>query len=226
MVHATDTRRSAISVGVIDSNVIAHAGVKPLVAKSGNRIRIAECYGSPGQFMATDTDHAPSVDVVLFDVDVDQRGPDFESLAKIIRRGHPVVVYTELANDEVILTCLDLGAASYVIKSEACQHLIEALNSAHQQIPYVAPRMGRALLNHKRLGRPGLSQREREVVVAWFKNGSVEGVAEALLIEPSTVRTHLQRVRAKYASVGRAAPTKAALIARALQDGLLRVGDL
>jgi hypothetical protein len=33
-------------------------------------------------------------------------------------------------------------------------------------------------------------------------------------------------VRAKYASVGRAAPTKAALIARALQDGLLRVGDL
>jgi DNA-binding NarL/FixJ family response regulator len=226
MVYATDIRRSVISVAVIDSNVIAHAGVRPLVAKSGNRIRIAECYGSPAQFIAAPPEHRHAVDVVLFDLDVDRQGPDFESLAKLIAGGHRVVVYTELANDEVILTSLDLGAASYVIKSEVSQYLIEALNSAHQQIPYVAPRMGRALLNHKRLGRPGLSHREREVLVAWFRNGSIEGVAEALRIEPSTVRTHLQRVRAKYASVGRAAPTKAALIARALQDGLLRVGDL
>lgn len=226
MVYATDTRRSALSVAVIDSNVIAHAGVKHLVAKSGNRIRIAECYGSPDQFIGAYPEPAPSVDVVVFDLDVDRKGPDFESLAKIIGCGHRVVVYTELANDEVILTSLDIGAASYVIKSEVSQYLIEALTSAHQQIPYVAPRMGRALLNHKRLGRPGLSHREREVLVAWFRNGSIEGVAEVLRIEPSTVRTHLQRVRAKYAAVGRAAPTKAALIARALQDGLLRVGDL
>ncbi len=95
------------------------------MAKSGNRIRIGECYGSPDQFFAAHPERAGTVDVVLFDVDVDRQGPDFESLAKITGSGHRVVVYTELANDEVILTSLDLGAASYVIKSEACQYLIE-----------------------------------------------------------------------------------------------------
>ena len=35
-----------------------------------------------------------------------------------------------------------------------------------------------------------------------------------------------QRARAKYAAVGRPAPTKAALIARAVQDGILSIEDL
>ncbi|BBX70969.1 hypothetical protein MPSYJ_44300 [Mycolicibacterium psychrotolerans] len=226
MVYKTDTRRPATSVAVIDSNVIAHAGIEAFVAKLGGGIRIAGCYVGPDQFIAEHPERTRAVDVVLFDLDVDRRGPDFEALAKICGSGHHVVVYSELSSDEVILTSLDMGAVSYVTKSEICQHLGEAITSAHQEITHVAPRMGAALLNHKRVGRPGLSQREREVLVAWFKNGSIEGVADALCIEPSTVRTHLQRVRAKYGSVGRAAPTKAALIARGIQDGILRVDDL
>ena len=39
----------------------------------------------------------------------------------------------------------------------------------------------------------------------------------------TSVRTHLQRVRAKYAAVGRQARTKAALIARAVQDGYISI---
>ena len=33
-------------------------------------------------------------------------------------------------------------------------------------------------------------------------------------------------MRVKYANVGRDAPTKAALVARALQDGLMRIDEL
>jgi hypothetical protein len=40
------------------------------------------------------------------------------------------------------------------------------------------------------------------------------------------VNTYLTRVRAKYASAGRAAPTKASLVARALQDGLVTIDEL
>jgi hypothetical protein len=43
---------------------------------------------------------------------------------------------------------------------------------------------------------------------------------------PTTVHTHLQRVRAKFAAVGRRASTEAALVARALQDGMINVDDL
>ena len=39
------------------------------------------------------------------------------------------------------------------------------------------------------------------------------------------MRTHLQRVREKYVAVGRRAPTKPALIARAIQDGIVSSAD-
>ena len=86
--------------------------------------------------------------------------------------------------------------------------------------------LAEALPNHRQAGRPQLSQRERQVLIAWFQTKNKHAVAKRLFIEASTVATHLKRVRAKYASVGRPAPTKAALVARAIQDGILSVDDL
>jgi len=68
--------------------------------------------------------------------------------------------------------------------------------------------------------------REREVLVAWFQTESKELVGQRLYISPATVRTHLQRIRIKYAAAGRPATTKAALVARAIQDGMISVDDL
>ena len=61
---------------------------------------------------------------------------------------------------------------------------------------------------------------------AWFQTESKDIVAKRLHLAPTTVRTHLQRVRAKYAAAGRPAATKAQLVARAVQDGILSVEDL
>ena len=74
--------------------------------------------------------------------------------------------------------------------------------------------------------RPDLAPREREVLLAWILNDNKDDVASLLQISATTVRTHLQRIRDKYAAAGRPAPTKAALLARALQDGLIDVNDL
>ncbi|MBJ7336682.1 helix-turn-helix transcriptional regulator [Mycolicibacterium sp.] len=74
--------------------------------------------------------------------------------------------------------------------------------------------------------RPDLAPREREVLLAWILHDNKDDVARQLQISATTVRTHLQRIRDKYAAVGRAAPTKAALLARAIQDGLIDVNDL
>ena len=98
--------------------------------------------------------------------------------------------------------------------------------TACSDIPYVAPRMAGAMFNDRSLGRPNLPAREEEVLIAWFQTESKDLVAEKLHIAPSTVRTHLQRVRAKYAAVGRPATTKAALVARAIQDGIINIDDL
>ena len=86
--------------------------------------------------------------------------------------------------------------------------------------------MGKALVNDTTLGRLKLSEREKEVLIAWFQTESKDLVGKRLYIAPTTVRTHLQRARAKYASVGRPAPTKSALLARAIEDGILSLNDL
>src|ERR1700752_4288768 len=46
---------------------------------------------------------------------------------------------------------------------------------------------------------PELAPREREVLIAWLLTDNKDAVARTLHIAPTTVRTHLQRVRAKYA---------------------------
>jgi DNA-binding CsgD family transcriptional regulator len=74
--------------------------------------------------------------------------------------------------------------------------------------------------------RADLAPREKEVLLAWLLHDNKDDVARELEISTTTVRTHLQRIRDKYAAAGRPATTKAALVARAIQDGLIDVNDL
>lgn len=74
--------------------------------------------------------------------------------------------------------------------------------------------------------RPVLAPREKEVLLTWILNDNKNDVARQLQISATTVRTHLQRIRDKYAAAGRPANTKASLLARAIQDGLIDVNDL
>nr|WP_245865847.1 LuxR C-terminal-related transcriptional regulator [Rhodococcus kyotonensis] len=73
--------------------------------------------------------------------------------------------------------------------------------------------------------KPPLSAREVEVMIAWFASDSKTQAAKSVHISVGTINTHLTRIRQKYSSVGRPAPTKAALFARALQDGLTKLDD-
>ena len=81
-------------------------------------------------------------------------------------------------------------------------------------------------LTGMRPDRPDLSTREIEVLIAWMRTESKAVVGRELYISPRTVSTHLERIRAKYAAVGRPARTKAALAARAIQDGLVCLYEL
>lgn len=66
---------------------------------------------------------------------------------------------------------------------------------------------------------PRLSAREVEVLLAWLRSESKGHVATELGLAIGTINTYITRIRTKYAAVGRPAPTKASLFARAVQDG-------
>ncbi|OZE90529.1 LuxR family transcriptional regulator [Rhodococcoides fascians] len=111
--------------------------------------------------------------------------------------------------------------------------LLDPMPSEHGD-PISAPPLARGLISlvppaeqrDKLPTRPGLTDREIEVLLCWIRLDSKTDVARALFLSLGTVNTHLTRIRAKYTSVGRSAPTKAALVARALQDGLVDISEL
>jgi DNA-binding NarL/FixJ family response regulator len=225
-VSSSDEMGSAVKVAVIDDHDVVHAGVKAWCACADPPIDFVGNYLAPQDFIDLHPVASPDVDVVLFDLQIDGNRPALETLRTLCEAGHRVVVYSHIASDEIILSSLEIGSVTYLVKSEGRAHLIEAIHSASSATPYMGPRMARALLNDHSARRPNLSDREKEVLVAWFQTESKELVGKRLYIAPSTVRTHLQRARAKYAAIGRPAPTKSALMARAIEDGILSLSDL
>lgn len=215
-----------VTVAIIDDHDVVHAGIEAWCAKADPPIDLVGNFLHPKEFLAHFPDVPNQVDVVLLDLQIDGNRPDFDTLRKLCESGQRVIIYSHLTADEIILTSLELGAVTYLVKSEGRLHLIEAIHAAASGTPYTGPRMAKALVNDRTSGRIKLSEREKEVLRAWFQTESKELVGKQLFIAPTTVRTHLQRARAKYAAVGRPAPTKSALLARAVEDGILSLNEL
>lgn len=72
---------------------------------------------------------------------------------------------------------------------------------------------------------PALSPREFEVLRVWLLTGSKDDAARSLFIAPTTLNTHLSRIRDKYTAVGRTATSMARLLICALQDGIVHLDE-
>lgn len=215
-----------ISVALIDDHDVIHAGIAAWLSQADPPLEVVGSYLSVEAFLKEHPPGSARADVVVVDLELTSRRIHFSDIEELVRNGRRIVVFSHIEIDEIILKCLDLGAASYVAKSEGRRHLAEAIIAARLDVPYVAPRMAGAMVRDRTVGRPKLPPREKEVLLAWFQADNKDLVADKLRIAPSTVSTHLERVRAKYAAVGRPATTKAALVARALQDGIIDIDDL
>ena len=218
--------RPALTVAMIDDDDVVHAGIEAWCAHATPPIKLVGNFRHPREFFARYPDGPDEDDVVLFGLQSGGGRPDFTTLRQLCESGQRVIIYSHLDADEVILTSLELGAVTYLVMSEGRGHLIEAIRAADSARPYLGPRMAKALLNDRTSGRTKLSEREKEVLRVWFQTESKELVAKRLNIASTTVSTHLQRARAKYAAVGRPAPTKSTLLARAVEDGILSLNEL
>lgn len=215
---------SGIHVAVVDEHEVVRAGLEAWLTDHTPGAHVTGL-GSQREYL----DWIPTarhVDAVLTEIQESHRAPGLECLRLVCRCGPGVIVHSRLWAPEVILASIDAGAASYVVKSEGRVHLLEAVDRLQRGEAYVGPQMAEALRRRNTVGRVTLSGREREVLMAWLRTESKDEVGRLLHIAPATVRTHLQRIRAKYAQTGRPAPTKAALFVLAVEDGLIGLGDL
>lgn len=212
----------AIRIAVVDDHMVVHDGIDVWCARAEPPIVIVGGYPSYADF----DDSRPAVDVVILDLQFGGRPPDLDTVRSLADAGYRVIVFSQHTESSLVLDCLDLGAVTHLSKAEGREHLISAIRAAITDKPYLSPTMAKAMNDDATSTRPNLSPREREVLISWFQTESREFVAKRLFISQGTVKTHLERVRAKYAAVGRQAPTKAALVARAIQDGLITVDEL
>lgn len=110
-------------------------------------------------------------------------------------------------------------------KSEGIEHRVTAIRAAAHDDEYTPPSLSGALLTDDP-ARPKLAPREQDVLRAWCMSGSKSMAAERLRITPKAVDSCIQRVRTKYAAVGRPTSTKSALVIRALEDGVITYAEL
>jgi two-component system nitrate/nitrite response regulator NarL len=210
------------SVVVVDDHPVVVAGARAWFAGAG--ITVTAAGGDPRIAWSPDGLRA---DVVVLDLQLtDRHAAAWDALADLVAAGRRVVVYTMREDRETALRCLDAGCATFLTKAEGEDHLVAAVRAAAQDLPYLPPALAGAMSADEAPDRPRLTDREQEVLLAWFQCESKQLVGARCNLSPRTVEGYIDRVRIRYARAGRPASTKAALVARALQDGLIQLDDL
>jgi DNA-binding NarL/FixJ family response regulator len=149
-------------------------------------------------------------DVVLMDV----RMPDLDGIAatRELAQVAPevrVLVLTTFEQDDYVFGALRAGASGFLLKRTRPEDLIEAVHVVARGDALLSPSVTRRVVD--RLARrpapevtdhaalDALTPREREVLGHMARGLSNREIAAALVVEESTVRTHVKRIFMKLA---------------------------
>ncbi|WP_346538574.1 response regulator transcription factor [Micromonospora sp. DPT] len=214
------SRDRPVGVSIVDDHPVVIDGVRAWLAAEP-RLRVLATGDDPDQVLRD----APDADVVLLDLRLHGRMV-IDKLAELSAAGRRVVVYSEHTDPATMLAALDAGAAAFLAKHEGREHCVATVLAAASDRPYVPPALAGAMVGDPRPDRPALSDKEREALLLWFQSMSKASVARRMRISEHTVKQYVDRARIKYTRAGRPAATKAALLARAIEDGLVRPEEI
>jgi len=217
---AAVTGEEPVGVAIVDDHPVVIDGVRAWLAGEP-RLRVLATGDDPDLVLRA----APEAVVVLLDLRLHGRMV-FDKLAELSAAGRRVVVYSEHGDPDTMLAALDAGAVAFLAKHEGREHCVATVLAAASDRPYVPPALAGAMVGDHRPDRPALSDKEREALLLWFQSMSKASVARRMRISEHTVKQYVDRARIKYTRAGRPAATKAALLARAIEDGLVRPEEI
>lgn len=212
-----------VTAAIVDDHPVILDGVRAwLAADARHRVELIHA-----ALTIEDLQAGPGIraDVLIMDLEL-KHGMVVEQIARLAADGHRIVVFSGHSAPELINRVIEAGASSYLTKDEGPDHLVEAVVAAASDLPYVTPSHAGSILADTRDGRPKLAPKEVEALRLWFQGMSKASVGRRMGVAENTVKQYISRVRVKYADVGRPAPTKAAILARALEDGLITLADV
>ncbi len=210
-----------VTVVIIEDHPVVTEGVASWIrADPGQRVRLVHTARD-----LTGLRTMPQADVVILDLELSGELVTTE-INGLVAAGYRVVAFSGHSDPEIVMETLDNGAHAYVSKEEGRAHLVDAVLAAAADRPHVTRSQARAMLADQRPARPALSEQERQALLLWFQGMSKESVGRRMSISENTVRQYISRARAKYAATGRPAPSKDALLARAIEDGVIKAGEI
>lgn len=159
-------------------------------------------------------------DVVLMDLKMPHMD-GVEATKALLERAPElrVVALTSFKDDDLVEAALEAGAIGYLLKDVRAEALADAIRSAYEGKPALAPEAAQALLRAtRRTPRLGddLTDREREVLALMVEGLTNPEIAEELFITQATVKSHVSNILSKLE-----VSTRTEAVSLALQQGIL-----
>jgi DNA-binding NarL/FixJ family response regulator len=189
---------------IVDDDDLMRAGLRSVLASDAEIDVVGEVGGGRA---AIGEARSLRPDVVLMDV----RMPDLDGISatREVLSAWPdarVVILTTFENDEYIFGALSAGASGFLLKRTSPEELIAAVHTIAAGDALLSPSITRTVID--RAGAQaasreasaeleGLTPREREVLALVAQGLSNGEIASALVIEESTVKTHVKHVLGK-----------------------------
>ena len=214
-----------ISVLLADDQVLVRDGFRALIDREPDMHVVAEAADG---VEAIDLAQRHRPDVVLMDI----RMPKLDGLAATRRLtaaadGPRVLVLTTFDGDEWVYDALHAGASGFLLKDVRATQLTDAIRTVAAGEALLAPSITRRLIEQfvTRRSRPApagavpLTERETEVLRLIAAGMSNAEIAQQLVIEHSTVKTHVNRLLTKLDLRDRAQA-----VVFAYENGIVRPG--
>jgi DNA-binding NarL/FixJ family response regulator len=194
-----------VRVLIVDDDHLMRAGLRGVLS-SDDRIEVVG-EAADGREAAYRT-RLLSPDVILMDV----RMPDLDGIAatRDVLAEHPevkVVILTTFEEDDYIFGALNAGASGFLLKRTSPEELIAAIHTIHAGDSLLSPSVtSRVIERMARQPAPDASRdprlqeltpRERDVLELMARGLANAEIAAELVVEESTVKTHVKRVLAK-----------------------------
>lgn len=194
----------AIRVLIADDQEMVRAGFRAIIDAQPDMEVVAD---APDGVVAVAEARRLKPDVCLFDIRM-PRLDGLEATRQLLAGGNGsgprIVVVTTFDTDEYVYGALRSGATGFLLKDSGPTLLVEAVRAAASGESLISPSVTVRLL--ERLTEPVaagpkavdvLTERELDVVELVARGKTNAEIAEALFVSVSTVKTHLEAVRAK-----------------------------
>jgi DNA-binding NarL/FixJ family response regulator len=209
-----------VRIALVEDTDVVVEGVRAwLAADSHSRVTIV---ASGDSIDAVLDGPGKAADVLVLDLELDGTMVTGR-VAELSDLGYRVVVFSVHVKPLVVQAVMDAGACAFLDKRTEREQFVDTVVAVAQDWPYVTPSMAGGLLQGVQL-----SDRERQAVQYLFQGMDHASIARRLKksdgrpVSATTVKTYIERARAKFAAAGRPCRSNFALLARCVEDGLIR----